>query len=124
MAKVENWVIFRFVGLPPHCWEWPRSRKSNDFRFVCSPPHSWVGLKQVIKTQIETTQPLRFYFNNNNLIEFTKIIFNLIKTQFETTQPLRFYFNNNNLIEFTKFIFNLFKTQIDATQPLRFVFAQ
>ena len=58
--EVENSIIFASSVHPPHSWEWTKSRKSNDFRFVCPPPHSWVGLKQVIKTQIETTQPLRF----------------------------------------------------------------
>ena len=45
---------------------------------------------------------------------------NLIKTQFEATQPLRFYLANNHLIEFIKFMPYLFKTQVEATQPLRY----
>ena len=46
--------------------------------------------KQVIKTQFEATQPLRYYISSNHLIEFIKLIPHLIKTPFETTQPLRY----------------------------------
>lgn len=52
--------------------EWARSRKSVDFRFVCPPPHSWVGIKLVIKTEFDTTQPLRFELNRYAWKEFKK----------------------------------------------------
>ena len=63
-------------------------------------------MSNLVKTQFDATQPLRFYLESNNLIEFCKIILSYLKTPFEATQPLRFELNRYAWTEYKKFLPN------------------